>query len=86
MRFRTKELACDLSVSSDGGDILVLGTVSAHGIARRLFQLLHEFPSVDRAASSVQVLEDLASDCTTTGTAVPVRSAPEEAAEQVTQL
>lgn len=77
---------CDLAVRSEGEDTVVTGTVSTHGLAQRLFTLLREFPSVDRTASSVRVLGDLASDCTVTLPTVPVRSGPAEDAEQVTQL
>ncbi|MEF8800040.1 MAG: C40 family peptidase [Halolamina sp.] len=77
---------CDLSVSSEGCDTVVTGTVSTHDLARRLFTLLREVPDVDRAASSVRVLSDVASDRTVTDTAVPVRSDPDQAAEQATQL
>lgn len=77
---------CDLAVSSEGSDTVVTGTVSTHGLAQRLFNLLREVPSVDRGASSVQVLSDVASDCTVSDTAVPVRSGTDQAAEQVTQL
>lgn len=77
---------CDLSVGADGGDTVVTGTVSTHGLAQRLFAHLRTFPSVNRGASSVQLLEDVASDCTVTETAVPVRSGPDADAEQVTQL
>lgn len=77
---------CDLAVNSGGKDTVVTGTVSTHGLARRLFDLLRAFQDVDREASSVRVLEDVASDCTVTDTAVPVRSDPAEDAEQVTQL
>ena len=77
---------CDLAVGSDGGDTIVTGTVSTHGLADRLFGMLRSFPSVDRTNSSVTVLADIASDCTVAETAVPVRSSPDPGAEQVTQL
>lgn len=77
---------CDLSVKSADGDVVVTGAVSTHGLAQRLFALLREYPAVDRDASSIHVLEDLATDCTVTATAVPVRSSPDDGAEQVTQL
>lgn len=77
---------CDLSISAAGSDAVVTGTVSTHGIAQRLFGRIREFPVVDREASSVRVLADVASDCTVTGTAVPVRSGPDADGEQVTQL
>jgi hypothetical protein len=77
---------CDLAVGSDGGDTIVTGTVSTHGLADRLFGMLRSFPSVDRTNSSVTVLADIASDCTVAETAVPVRSSPDAGAEQVTQL
>lgn len=77
---------CDLAVEAAEDTLRVTGTVSTHGLARRLFALLAEFPAVDRDASSVRVLEDVATTATSTSVATPVRSEPEAEAEQVTQV